>query len=187
MGRSRARTVLEVNWCWGCRRLGGGEAKGTGAGCPTEPPSVWLSCPGARLPKSSLAPHTVVSSTERGGSGGDPICGGPHRQGTLGGFPHPGEPLQPPSTSTGPQVPPWWEQASPSRSPPSPTMAAPPGWSHTPRASHHLPMPPCPQPARVETRCPWRERRGGTSVAGGRLLVGSGTSAGGGAGGTLTC
>lgn len=76
-GGEEARTVLEVNWCWGCRRLGGGEVKGAGAGCPTEPPSVWLSCPGARPPESSLVPHAVAGSAERGGSGGDPIGRGP--------------------------------------------------------------------------------------------------------------
>lgn len=93
-GGEEARTVLEVNWCWGCRRLGGGEVKGAGAGCPPEPPSVWLSCPGAQPPESSLVPHAVAGSAERGGSGGDPIGRGP--QSHHGGSKHPPADLLPP-------------------------------------------------------------------------------------------
>lgn len=128
-------------------------------------------------PRAALSVAVLPRGTATRILTGAPRCGrlcrerrqwrGPHRQGAT--------------------VPPRWEQASPSRSPPSPVMAAPPGWSHTPLSSSPPAHAPHPRPARVETRCPWRERRGGTSTAGGRLPAGSGTSAGGGAGGTVTC
>ena len=94
-----ARTVLEANWCWSGRSPRGGEEQGAGTGCPAEPPSVWLSCPAARQPRSWLVPQTMVRSAEGEGSKGDPREGKPPKllTGMWGGFPPPREPLQHPS------------------------------------------------------------------------------------------